>query len=70
MTGRGHHREEWFRAYTGLIVVAGALALWAGVGTKLVRAQFSPAAGTGPGLPETIEAIDISYENIICRSNT
>src|ERR1700739_4415008 len=23
-----------------------------------VEAQFSPAAGTGPGLPETIEAID------------
>jgi LmbE family N-acetylglucosaminyl deacetylase len=28
------------------------------VGAAQVRAQFSPPAGTGPGLPETIEAID------------
>jgi LmbE family N-acetylglucosaminyl deacetylase len=56
MSRRG--REEWLRAFVGVVVVAGALALWAGVGAKLVRAQFSPAAGTGPGLPETIEAID------------
>jgi LmbE family N-acetylglucosaminyl deacetylase len=51
-------REEWIRAFAGVLVVAGAFALWAGFGAKLVRAQFSPAAGTGPGLPETIEAID------------
>ena len=51
-------REEWFRAFAGALVVVGAFALWAGVGAKLVKAQFSPAAGTGPGLPETIEAID------------
>jgi LmbE family N-acetylglucosaminyl deacetylase len=58
MSRRGHWRDEWFRAIAGVVVVAGALALWSGVGAKLVRAQFSPAAGTGPGLPETIEAID------------
>ncbi len=51
-------REEWFRALVGVLVVVGALTLWSGVGTRLARAQFSPAAGTGPGLPETIEAID------------
>ena len=51
-------REEWLYTLGGVFVVAAALAIWAGVGARLVRAQFSPAAGTGPGLPETIEAID------------
>ena len=58
MSRRGCWREEWLYTMVGVLVVAGTLALWAGVGAKLVRAQFSPAAGTGPGLPETIEAID------------
>jgi hypothetical protein len=53
-----HGREEWFRRFAAVVFVAGAIALCAGIGTRLVRAQFSPAAGTGPGLPETIEAID------------
>jgi LmbE family N-acetylglucosaminyl deacetylase len=56
--GRGRWREEWIYTLGGVLVVAAALGLWAGVGARLVRAQFSPAAGTGPGLPETIEAID------------
>ena len=34
------------------------LALFCGRRGFLVNAQFSPAAGTGPGLPETIEAIE------------
>ena len=51
-------REEWLYTLGGVFVVAAALAIWAGVGARLVRAQFSPAAGTGPGLPETIEAIE------------
>src|SRR5580692_10058174 len=51
-------REEWLYTLGGVFVVAAALAMWVGVGARLVRAQFSPAAGTGPGLPETIEAID------------
>jgi LmbE family N-acetylglucosaminyl deacetylase len=58
MSRRGCWREEWLYTMVGVLVVAGTLALWAGVGAKLVRAQFSPAAGTGPGLPETIEAIN------------
>jgi LmbE family N-acetylglucosaminyl deacetylase len=58
MSRRGRWREEWLYTLGGVLVVAAALAVWAGVGTKLVRAQFSPAAGNGPGLPETIEAID------------
>src|ERR1700723_4777754 len=56
--GRGRWREEWLYTLGGVLVVVAAFAFWAGAGTKLVRAQFSPAAGTGPGLPETIEAID------------
>ena len=51
-------REEWLYTLGGVLVVAGALALWSGFGARLVRAQFSPAAGTGPGLAETVEAID------------
>jgi LmbE family N-acetylglucosaminyl deacetylase len=58
MNARRHHREEWLYTLGGVLVVVGALALWSGFGARLVRAQFSPAAGTGPGLPETIEAID------------
>ncbi len=56
MSGLG--RGRWTRVLVGVMLVAGVFALWAGHGTKEVRAQFSPAAGTGPGLPETIEAID------------
>jgi LmbE family N-acetylglucosaminyl deacetylase len=56
MSRRG--REEWLYTLGGVLVVAGALALWSGFGVRLVRAQFSPAAGTGPGLAETVEAID------------
>src|SRR5579871_2765395 len=56
MSRRG--REEWLYTLGGVFVVAGALALWSSVGVRLVRAQFSPAAGTGPGLAETVEAID------------
>jgi LmbE family N-acetylglucosaminyl deacetylase len=37
-------------------VVCGAL--FCGATVQQVRAQFPPAPGTGPGLPETIEAID------------
>jgi len=58
MSRRGRWREEWIYTLGGVLVVVAAFAFWAGAGTKLVRAQFSPAAGTGPGLPETIEAID------------
>jgi LmbE family N-acetylglucosaminyl deacetylase len=56
MSRRG--REEWLYTLGGVLVVAGALALWSAFGVRLVRAQFSPAAGTGPGLAETVEAID------------
>ena len=35
-----------------------ALAVLACFGTMPLRAQFPPAPGTGPGLPETVEAID------------
>ena len=38
-----------------LLIVSTILVLSAGCP---VRAQFAPASGTGPGLPETIEAID------------
>ncbi len=58
MSRRGRWREEWLYTLGGVFVVAAALAMWVGVGARLVRAQFSPAAGTGPGLPETIEAIE------------
>ena len=51
-------RGRWVPVFLGVALVAGLFALWAGHGTKPVQAQFSPAAGTGPGLPETIEAID------------
>jgi LmbE family N-acetylglucosaminyl deacetylase len=40
------------------VVAAGLLCALVGIGVARVNAQFSPAAGTGPGLPETIEAID------------
>jgi LmbE family N-acetylglucosaminyl deacetylase len=39
-------------------VVAGVLMLLLAVSAPRASAQFSPPAGTGPGLPETIEAID------------
>jgi LmbE family N-acetylglucosaminyl deacetylase len=39
-------------------VIGLACAFYLGRGMSLVKAQFSPPAGTGPGLPETIEAID------------
>src|SRR5450755_4830985 len=39
-------------------VVFLSCAFYLGRGMSLVKAQFSPPAGTGPGLPETIEAID------------
>src|SRR5580698_9074397 len=58
MSRRGRWREEWLYTLGGVFVVAAALAMWVGVGARLVRAQFSPAAGTGPGLNETVEAID------------
>src|SRR5580700_3791768 len=40
------------------VVAAGLICALVGFGVARVNAQFSPAAGTGPGLPETIEAID------------
>ncbi len=40
------------------VAVAFSFAFFAGDGASPVNAQFSPPAGTGPGLPETIEAID------------
>jgi LmbE family N-acetylglucosaminyl deacetylase len=39
-------------------VVAGVLMVLFAVSAPRASAQFSPSAGTGPGLPETIEAID------------
>ena len=45
-----------FAACAALVV--GAVGWWWLEGGQRVLAQFSPAAGTGPGLPETIEAID------------
>ena len=51
-------RGKWVRVFAGAMLIVGVVALWIGHGTKRVQAQFSPAAGTGPGLPETIEAID------------
>jgi LmbE family N-acetylglucosaminyl deacetylase len=39
-------------------LAAGLFCVIVGAGAAQVRAQFSPPAGTGPGLPETIEAID------------
>jgi LmbE family N-acetylglucosaminyl deacetylase len=56
MSGRG--RGRWAGVLVGAMLIAGVFAFWVGHGTKRVQAQFSPAAGTGPGLPETIEAID------------
>ena len=58
MSGLG--RGGWLRVVGGAALVAGVFALLAVHGFKPARvhAQFSPAAGTGPGLPETIEAID------------
>src|ERR1700735_4907962 len=58
MSRRGRWREEWIYTLGGVLVVVAAFAFWAGAGTKLVRAQFSPAVGAGAGPPETIEAID------------
>src|SRR5215475_6448315 len=48
------------RVFVGTALVGGVFALLAVYGFRQgrVEAQFSPAAGTGPGLPETIEAID------------
>jgi LmbE family N-acetylglucosaminyl deacetylase len=40
------------------VIAAGLLCAIVGSGVARMNAQFSPAAGTGPGLPETIEAID------------
>jgi LmbE family N-acetylglucosaminyl deacetylase len=53
-------RGRWARVVVGVALVAGVFALLAVYGFRpgRVEAQFSPAAGTGPGLPETIEAID------------
>ena len=53
-------RGGWIRVVVGVALVAGIFALLSVYGFKQgrVEAQFSPAAGTGPGLPETIEAID------------
>src|SRR5690349_9171544 len=53
-------RGGWGRVVVGVVLVAGVFALLAVYGFKQgrVEAQFSPAAGTGAGLPETIEAID------------
>jgi LmbE family N-acetylglucosaminyl deacetylase len=39
-------------------LAAGLFCVLVGAGAPQVHAQFSPPAGTGPGLPETIEAID------------
>lgn len=47
------HTKVSGAAVAGLLV-----AFFFGISTSHVDAQFSPAAGTGPGLPETIEAID------------
>jgi LmbE family N-acetylglucosaminyl deacetylase len=54
----GFVRRQWIRVSVGVVLLAGVFALLVGHGTKRVQAQFSPAAGTGSGLPETIEAID------------
>jgi len=40
------------------VCMLGVVGLWFWRGGLRVQAQFSPSAGTGPGLPETIEAID------------
>lgn len=39
-------------------LILGLMALLLSLGGTAARAQFSPPAGTGPGLPETVEAID------------
>ena len=39
-------------------VAIGLLVVLFGLIAPRANAQFSPPAGTGPGLPETIEAID------------
>jgi LmbE family N-acetylglucosaminyl deacetylase len=52
-TGGGVKRS--FQLAVGAIFVSVALALFC---SHLVTAQIAPAPGTGPGLPETIEAID------------
>src|ERR1700742_5302156 len=53
-------RGGWGRVVAVGAFIAGVFALLAiyGIRPTRVDAQFSPAAGTGPGLPETIEAID------------
>jgi LmbE family N-acetylglucosaminyl deacetylase len=54
-------RERGVRVFlfaAGVALVLSAAGLWLLRGGERVEAQFSPAAGTGPGLPETIEAID------------
>src|SRR4029077_9683218 len=40
------------------VCMLGVVGLWFWRGGVRVQAQFSPSAGAGPGLPETIEAID------------
>ena len=42
------------------MVLGFLLSIFASASLSETRAQFPPAAGTGPGLPETIEAIDAS----------
>ena len=39
-------------------LIPGLMVLLLSLGASAARGQFSPPAGTGPGLPETIEAID------------
>ena len=41
-----------------LVLIAAVVSAFLGVSILHVGAQFPPAPGTGPGLPETIEAID------------
>ena len=56
----GLERGRWVRVVVGAALFGAVFALLAVYGFRQgrVQAQFSPAAGTGPGLPETIEAID------------
>lgn len=46
----------WVRWRTAMVCFC--FAGWLGAPVPQARAQFPPAPGTGPGLPETIEAID------------
>jgi LmbE family N-acetylglucosaminyl deacetylase len=49
------HRAIRSKRILRLILVGGVLAIFS---AQAARPQFPPAPGTGPGLPETIEAID------------